>query len=254
MIPHDRRVYYALQLLAGLRSGETAARRWSDLDPEAKPLGRLLVWNQVVDGKERATKTGDVREVPVHPTLAAILADWKLSGFAFYFGRHPRPDDLIIPSRRGPTIPRTDTMLRKLKIDLERLELRNVGRSRHAMRATFLTLLEIDGANMSIAARATHKSPAVGGAVGGYLRSGWPALCDEIGKLKLTIRRGGKVIALPKVAVGAGDNLGDSEGATKAATRKNQGRLVGATGFEPATPSPPVRCATKLRYAPMPSG
>ena len=26
--------------------------------------------------------------------------------------------------------------------------------------------------------------------------------------------------------------------------------MVGATGFEPATPSPPVRCATKLRYAP----
>ena len=29
--------------------------------------------------------------------------------------------------------------------------------------------------------------------------------------------------------------------------------MVGATGFEPATPSPPVRCATKLRYAPPPS-
>src|SRR5690606_13480693 len=27
-------------------------------------------------------------------------------------------------------------------------------------------------------------------------------------------------------------------------------RLVGATGFEPATPTPPVWCATRLRYAP----
>lgn len=26
--------------------------------------------------------------------------------------------------------------------------------------------------------------------------------------------------------------------------------LVGATGFEPATPTPPVWCATRLRYAP----
>jgi hypothetical protein len=26
--------------------------------------------------------------------------------------------------------------------------------------------------------------------------------------------------------------------------------LVGTTGFEPATPCPPDKCATKLRYAP----
>src|SRR5699024_5356007 len=28
-------------------------------------------------------------------------------------------------------------------------------------------------------------------------------------------------------------------------------RMVGLTGFEPATPSPPVRCATKLRHSPI---
>jgi hypothetical protein len=27
-------------------------------------------------------------------------------------------------------------------------------------------------------------------------------------------------------------------------------RLVGAAGFEPTTPCPPGRCATRLRYAP----
>ena len=26
--------------------------------------------------------------------------------------------------------------------------------------------------------------------------------------------------------------------------------MVGAEGFEPPTPSPPVKCATRLRYAP----
>ena len=26
--------------------------------------------------------------------------------------------------------------------------------------------------------------------------------------------------------------------------------MVGTAGFEPTTPSPPVKCATKLRYAP----
>ena len=30
--------------------------------------------------------------------------------------------------------------------------------------------------------------------------------------------------------------------------------MVGAAGFEPTTPSPPVKCATRLRYAPTPGG
>ena len=34
----------------------------------------------------------------------------------------------------------------------------------------------------------------------------------------------------------------------------NQPDLVGTAGFEPATPTPPVWCATKLRYAPKKSG
>src|SRR4051812_36279503 len=38
--------------------------------------------------------------------------------------------------------------------------------------------------------------------------------------------------------------------------RKNSsffaGKMVGARGFEPPTPCPPGRCATRLRYAPIP--
>ncbi len=34
----------------------------------------------------------------------------------------------------------------------------------------------------------------------------------------------------------------------------NLGKLVGTTGFEPATPTPPVWCATRLRYVPTASG
>src|SRR3954453_16187168 len=35
--------------------------------------------------------------MPAHPTLAAILAEWKLSGWAAMMGRQPTPDDLIAP-------------------------------------------------------------------------------------------------------------------------------------------------------------
>ena len=30
-----------------------------------------------------------------------------------------------------------------------------------------------------------------------------------------------------------------------------ENELVGMTGLEPATPTPPVRCATRLRYIPI---
>lgn len=192
-IPDDRRVYYALQLLGGMRASEAAARRWRDIDPDARPLAHLLVHSQIAKkgGAEKETKTGDVKEVPIHPTLAAVLAEWRLRGFPLRFGHAPQPDDFIIPSRRGPRIPRGGKSLPRMKQDLERLGLRSTGRARHAMRATYLTLLEIDGANMSIAARATHRTPvAPSNAVGGYLRAGWTALCAEIAKLKIELRRG----------------------------------------------------------------
>ncbi len=199
-IPIDRRVYYALQLLGGMRAGEAAARRWRDLDTSAEPLGHLLVHTQVKAGEERGTKTGDVREVPVHPTLAKLLAEWKLHGFPLYFGGRPDPDDFIVPSRLGRRRARTKKMLAKLKHDLARLGLRTEGRGRHAMRATFLTLLEVDGANMAIASRATHRSPIASSAPAGaqgYFRPGWADLCAEVAKLRLELRRAAGAVVLP---------------------------------------------------------
>lgn len=35
--------------------------------------------------------------MPVHPVLAAMLAEWKLTGWALLMGRQPTPDDLIVP-------------------------------------------------------------------------------------------------------------------------------------------------------------
>jgi hypothetical protein len=42
-IPADRRVVYALELLAGVRPGEASALRWRHYDANVKPLGKLLV-------------------------------------------------------------------------------------------------------------------------------------------------------------------------------------------------------------------
>jgi hypothetical protein len=43
------------------------------------------------------TKTGRTRFMPVHPTLATMLAEWRLVGWPAIFGRTPNPDDLICP-------------------------------------------------------------------------------------------------------------------------------------------------------------
>jgi integrase len=99
-IPLERRVLYGLMLMAGLRSSEATGRRWGDYDPKAKPLGRLLVATQADGtGGEKPTKTGDVREVPVVPGLAALLAEWRLL-YPMRFGIHPRPSDPIVPGPR----------------------------------------------------------------------------------------------------------------------------------------------------------
>ena len=194
-IPDDRRVYYAFGLLAGLRSSEITARRWRDYDVSASPLGKLTVATQADEDGERETKTGDIREVPVHPTFAKVLAEWKLSGFVQLFSRQPTPDDLILPSRQDGRSFRSKKMCERMRQDLERLNMRKVPSPRHAMRATFLSLLEIDGANMGIARRATHAAPS--DVVGGYIRIRWDDLCREIAKMKIELRQGAKVFSLP---------------------------------------------------------
>jgi integrase len=85
--------------LAGLRPGEAAALRWRHYDATTAPLGKLTVALAYNTRKHRAktTKTDAVRHVPVHPTLAGMLAEWRLSGWAAMMGRRPESDDLIVP-------------------------------------------------------------------------------------------------------------------------------------------------------------
>jgi integrase len=185
----DRRALYALQALAGLRGSEATGRRWQDYDASAVPLGRLTVATQA-DGTddETETKTGEIREVPVHPTLASILEEWRRA-FPVYFGRAPRPEDPIVPSRASRagrlSFRSASGVFERLASDLEALGLRRVPSLRHAMRATFLSLLEVDGANMGIARRATHAAPA--DVVGGYIRVQWADLCREVARLQVSI-------------------------------------------------------------------
>ena len=195
-IPHDRRVLDALLFLAGLRFGESAALRFSDYDATMKPLGRIRLTQSYSTKKRtlKSLKTEQPREIPVHPTLAKILAQWKLHGWQATMGRPPREDDLLVPSREGRNR-NSNHMLRCLHEDLGRIGLRS--RRQHDARRTFISLARGDGARADILRWITHGP--TGDIVDLYTTLPWETLCAEVSKLRIALL-GGNVVPLRKVA------------------------------------------------------
>lgn len=205
-LPQYRRAFYALSFLTGMRTGEAINRRWADYENGIKPLGKLTVAT-AYDRKnhvEKATKSEVAREVPVHPALAALLAEWKLSGWARTYGRAPTPDDFIVArppnkagagggeriSPKGPWVwlnGKAATKTRGRRIgDLERLGLR--ARRVHDTRRTFISLAEDDGARSKVLESITH-GESEGGAYALYRTYAWETKCAEVEKLKLFLPR-----------------------------------------------------------------
>lgn len=187
LVPNDRRVLYSIELLAGLRFGEAAGRRWRDYDARAQPLGSLLCATQYEDEE---LKTENPRTIPVHPVLAAILAEWKMHGFPELFGRPPRSEDWIVPSRewRCRTVRHGH---RKMQQDLVRLGLRE--RRQHDTRRTFISLCRADGAPDAVLKSITHGPP--GEIIDDYTTWPWPTLCAAVSCLRVS-RRMGEVVPL----------------------------------------------------------
>lgn len=198
-IPLDRRVAYAIELLCGLRPGENAALRWRHYEPEIEPLGSLLVATALDSDKHelKGTKTESVKYVPVHPTLATILAEWKLSGWPAIFGKQPTPDDLIVPippddarrrrSRYGKEAFRTNYYAHRRwnDVDLQALGWRD--RRHYDMRATFVTLALEDGADEDILERYVTHAKKRRSAFDGYNRGKqWAKVCTEVAKLRIS--------------------------------------------------------------------
>lgn len=181
-LDEDHRLVYGFALLAGLREGEVADRRWCDYDAGAEPLGRLSVHSSYRRRNKvsKETKTEVSREVPVHPMLAALLARWKLSGWEETFGRPPRADDLIVPNRwlRHLT---DDNVKKAMRKDFALLGLR--WRRYHDMRRTFISLALADGAVEAVLQRVTHGPK--GDVISQYHTPSWSALCAAVERLQL---------------------------------------------------------------------
>jgi integrase len=202
-IPEWRRVVYAESFILGPRAGETVGLTFDDYDSTAEPLGRIIVtaaYNNKLKRMQVGGKTGVTKHLPVHPTLARILAEWKLRGFEKYTGRRPTGQDLIVPRLKPSRLTglyhlNTGQLNDLLHQDLEMLGMRR--RKLHDMRATFISMALADGANKDILKWMTHPPKTRhSSAMDGYVRISWQVLCAEVLKLKINTRNG-QLLLLP---------------------------------------------------------
>jgi integrase len=190
-IPMDRRIWYALHFLTGMRPGEGAAVRWLDHDARAKPLGRITCARAYNRGRKRVkgTKTEQPRYLPVHPVLAELLREWKAGPWQDTLrewraiqnlpDEAPKPEDLIVPSRR--CAPRSNSLvLKRFKEDLARLGLR--ARRAYDSRRTFTSLTQADGARRDVIEWLTHPPTDQ---TSQYTTLPWPTLCEAVGCWKI---------------------------------------------------------------------
>jgi len=228
----DRRMLGGLLFLAGLRWGEAVAAPWSSWEPKwaEGPLGRLLVARsyQWQSNTIKATKTEVPRWVPVHPTLAKMLAEWKLSGWQELMGRAPGPDDLIIPpvprrKQKTNVCRPPQAGLRAFHADCKTLGIRT--RRNHDTRRTFISLARAAGARLDLLTWITHGPSA--DIMDAYTTLPWATLCEQVAPIKIQ-RREGKLLQLPNAVGGAQvwAQVPLTEG-------RGEGILVRATGFEP---------------------
>lgn len=180
--PTDRMVH-ALLFCAGLRAGELAALRWSDWDRDAKPLHALHVARSMerYSGDEKATKTGVVRKVPVHPRLQAKLAAWWQHGWERVHGRAPKAHDRIVPMVDSLAALTQVHLYDRFQRSLQTVELRR--RRVHDTRRTFITLLRDGGARQDVVASLTHTSRRT--IIDAYSSLSWDTLCREVMFLRL---------------------------------------------------------------------
>jgi integrase len=210
-VPADRQMMYVLQGVGGMRHGEAAALTWRHWQPR-EPLGELFIargGKPKKDGKGR-TKTRKPRYMAVHPTLAAMLAEWRLSGWPALMGRQPEPGDLICPTGepkagKGPRVAKGSKRSKNYSYarfceDLDALGFRH--RRQHDFRRTMISLAQDDGADKDKLYRLTHNPKGKGRMVERYSSLEWSTYCREV--LKWRIGRPGPRGQVVALAAGAG--------------------------------------------------
>ncbi len=198
-IPEDRRVLYAISAFTGARLGEAAGMRWRDIDTKAAPLWRWALRTQW-DGEP--LKTDRARDVPIHPELQRVLAEWKITGWPRLMCRVPRPDDFVVPyGESGGCLTMNAAGAKSIQRNARSAGLDPTHRDFHSLRRAFITLARTDGAQADVLERVTHNKR--GETLDIYTYFGWEVLCEAVAKVQLRVRRGAEVLTLPRSRAGA---------------------------------------------------
>lgn len=181
--------------LTGARLGEAIGLRWRDVQADV-PLSRVVLASQI-HHRTRAvtpTKTGAVREVPLHPTLAAELARWR-EGWATEYGRAPLPGDLIVPTHGTTGRPGRPARVAGAGSPLDQQQVHRAlqrdllacgidAHRVHDLRHTFVSLCADAGMSADVVTRWTHAAGGVS-ARALYLVPSWDRQCAEMQRLAL---------------------------------------------------------------------
>lgn len=208
LIPIDRRIFYAVMFLSGMRVGEASALLVRHYQRDTEPLGKLLVGHSynTPKGLVTRTKTKVDRVIPVHPELARLLIWWLEVGWAEMMGRQPAPGDVLIPTRNGGHRDSNTTWKQlngepgrvgRVKRNGERGkrgkpnpgDLARLGLPRrrvHDTRHTFVTIMLDDGARPDLLQLITH-GPGRKIMAQYTARPPWKALCAEVLKLEIDL-------------------------------------------------------------------
>ncbi|MBK8173485.1 MAG: hypothetical protein IPK60_24555 [Sandaracinaceae bacterium] len=99
--------------------------------------------------------------MPVLPTLALMLAEWRLAGYHMTHRRRATDDDLIVPSRMTGARD-VNHAARKPQEDCAKQGIENVRHlATHTARRTFITLSLAGGASEAWLRRIAHNAKAM---------------------------------------------------------------------------------------------
>ena len=141
---------------AGLRPGELSELRWGDRVATARKLTISRSYDEKAQ-KVGPPKSGEPRDVPIHPYLAKLL-DLAFARRTMALDRAPAPNELIA-QRNGQHRWLKASMLRRFRWTLARLGIesptkreRNLKTGRHS----FVTLLRAAGGDRDVVQSFTH--------------------------------------------------------------------------------------------------
>ena len=187
-VPEERRTLYAVAFATGARVSEIIAVRWREWERNARPLTRLVFARGITGTArrqvERETKTGAVKEAPVHPVLEQVLALWWSEGWEAYFGRAPTAGDRLFARPDGAPL-YANRVWRQLQEDCEAVGIRP--RRLHGTRHTTIRLAREGGADRDAMKAVTHAPASTGDAFGDYDQPSWERLCEAVGRLDLRL-------------------------------------------------------------------